>query len=93
MENNPTSSAMCRTCGSEIVETINDSNFHDGECGPCEYQRYTSQSDLLIALAKARGELISIKMFKDHRSNEYKRLARVLDLIDQSFAKAYGTTV
>jgi hypothetical protein len=30
----------CRTCGSEIVETINDSNFRDGECGPCEYQRY-----------------------------------------------------
>jgi hypothetical protein len=34
----------CKTCASEIVETINDSNFHEGECGPCEYQRYKGAS-------------------------------------------------
>lgn len=34
----------CKTCGSEIVETINDSNFREGECGPCEYQRYKDVS-------------------------------------------------
>lgn len=39
----------CRTCGSEIVETINESCFRDGECGPCEYRRYQSQADLLAA--------------------------------------------
>src|SRR5438270_7469073 len=39
----------CRTCGSEIVETINDSRFRDGECGPCEYERYRSQPELLRA--------------------------------------------
>ena len=37
----------CKTCGSEIVETINASNFREGECGPCEYQRYASQPALL----------------------------------------------
>src|SRR5712691_7143925 len=37
----------CRTCGSEIVWTINDSNFSEGECGACEYQRYKSQPGLL----------------------------------------------
>lgn len=34
----------CKTCASEIVETINDSNFREGECGPCEYQRYKGGS-------------------------------------------------
>jgi hypothetical protein len=34
---------LCKTCGSEIVETVNDSNFNDGECGPCEYERYKSR--------------------------------------------------
>src|SRR5436190_1950128 len=41
--------AICTTCGSEIVATINNSNFRDGECGPCEYNRYTSQAALLSA--------------------------------------------
>jgi hypothetical protein len=36
----------CKTCGSEIVETINESNLHDGECGPCECERYRSQPAL-----------------------------------------------
>jgi hypothetical protein len=45
----------CRTCGSEIVETINDSNFRDGECGPCEYHRYRTQPELL-ALVQALRE-------------------------------------
>ena len=40
----------CRTCGSAIVATINDSNFGDGECGACEYRRYRTQPDLIEAL-------------------------------------------
>jgi hypothetical protein len=35
----------CKTCGSEIVETVNDSNFHEGECGPCEYARYRGNNE------------------------------------------------
>jgi hypothetical protein len=42
----------CKTCGSEIAETINDTCFRDGECGPCEYQRYRSQP-VMLALAQA----------------------------------------
>ncbi|HZZ28994.1 MAG TPA: hypothetical protein VFE46_13415 [Pirellulales bacterium] len=40
----------CRTCGSEIVETVNDSVFRDGECDSCERVRYESQPDLVYAL-------------------------------------------
>ena len=50
MENTATSSAICTTCGSEIVETINDSNFNEGECGPCEYARYKLQPELYSVL-------------------------------------------
>ncbi len=50
-------SPHCKTCGSEIVETINDSCFNDGECGPCEYQRYRSQPDLLEACQIALEEI------------------------------------
>ena len=49
MATKKTSPAHCLTCGSEIVETINDSNFRQGECGPCEYQRYMACGDLIDA--------------------------------------------
>jgi hypothetical protein len=50
VENNvPT---LCKTCGSKIVEAVNESRFGDGECGRCEYRRYHSQPQLL-ADAKA----------------------------------------
>jgi hypothetical protein len=80
----------CGTCGSEIVSTINDSNFKEGECGPCEYQRYRSQPGLLTALSLARDAIVGVKMFKDRCSDEYKRLGRLLDRIDEAFTQAYG---
>jgi len=40
----------CKTCGSEIVETVNETFFRDCECGPCEYRRYRSQPALLAAI-------------------------------------------
>jgi len=33
----------CKTCDREITEAVNDTNFRDGECGPCEHARYLSQ--------------------------------------------------
>ncbi len=30
----------CKNCGSEIVEFSNEGVFDEGECGPCEYERY-----------------------------------------------------
>lgn len=56
----------CRNCGSEIVETINESNFRDGECGPCEYQRYRSQADLLKACedGTVKNQFLTHKAFR-----------------------------
>jgi hypothetical protein len=45
--------AHCTTCGSEIVATVNDGAFRYGECGGCEYQRYTTQPKLLEAAKEA----------------------------------------
>ena len=41
---------ICRTCGSEIVESVNDSVFGMGECDGCERQRYESQHVLIETL-------------------------------------------
>jgi hypothetical protein len=48
----------CRTCGSEIVESVNDGVFRGGECDACERLRYDSHSALLDAcrLALAYAE-------------------------------------
>lgn len=43
----------CKTCGSEIVATVNDGAFRDGECNGCEYERYRSQPQLLAAVREA----------------------------------------
>jgi hypothetical protein len=53
-----TSTALlhCRTCGSTIVDTVNDGVFCDGECGLCERARYESQPEIkanLIELIEA----------------------------------------
>lgn len=40
----------CETCGSEIVETVNDSVFGDGECDVCERARYESQPEIKACL-------------------------------------------
>lgn len=47
----------CTTCGSEIVATINDSHFNEGECGLCEYERYRSQPTFVEATTNALREL------------------------------------
>jgi hypothetical protein len=42
-------STHCKTCGSEIVDDINDSHSRKGECGPCEHERYRSSSPAPVA--------------------------------------------
>lgn len=49
-----------------------------------------SHEELLVALALARDTIVGVKMFKRRDSDDYKRLDRVLRLIDKAFAKAYG---
>ena len=41
--------ATCETCGSEIVETVNETFFREGQCGACEYARYAASGELLAA--------------------------------------------
>jgi predicted RNA-binding Zn-ribbon protein involved in translation (DUF1610 family) len=47
MATRSTAPARCTTCGSDIDDTVNGSNFGDGECGPCEERRYRSQREFL----------------------------------------------
>jgi hypothetical protein len=37
----------CKTCGSEIIEHVNDGVFSGGECDSCEWRRYETQPELL----------------------------------------------
>jgi hypothetical protein len=43
-----TETTHCTACGSEIVESVNESTFGDGECGPCECVRYRAARRLLV---------------------------------------------
>ena len=50
-----TGRSHCKSCGSEIVETINDSVFLDGEC-PCESRRYQAH-DGLVRIARSAANV------------------------------------
>lgn len=79
------SSEHCKTCGSEIVETVNDSNFRDGECGPCEHERYKSQAALLEAAKEALMILSEIQCdLEDDKGEDH-----CITLLDDSI-NAYG---
>jgi hypothetical protein len=66
----------CKTCGSEIVETSNNNNFNEGECGPCEYERYTLVPKLLAALQEAK-EYVELMLDSSGEDNgESKMLTR-----------------
>lgn len=71
----------CKTCGSEIVESVNDSAFRDGECGRCEYKRYRSQPELLAA-CRAMVSGIPDELMDTHLLNLVDRLKAAI--------KAYG---
>ena len=63
----------CRTCGGEIVATVNGSLFGDGECGPCEYRRYISQPALLDAAYISLGFVRSWEKEKGVRGPTFLR--------------------
>ena len=66
------SAPHCKTCGSEIIETINDSNFNEDECGPCEYQRYKSQPELLELVQAFRQECSDqIQQYRDDLEEDF----------------------
>ena len=80
---------VCKTCDSEIVETVNDSQFGDGECNGCEYLRYQTQP----ALAEALDELLEQTLDQDlacgielpEKENELRKKSL------SALAKAHGT--
>ncbi len=62
----------CKTCGSEVVVTINDTNFNEGECGPCEYRRYRSQSELLELVRAFRQDCSDqIQQYRDDLKEDF----------------------
>lgn len=78
----------CKTCESEIVETVNDSVFGDGECNECEYQRYRSQPDLLEALDYLLDQSLDQDLAYGIKFTEGEQQARKMAL--KAFAKADG---
>jgi predicted RNA-binding Zn-ribbon protein involved in translation (DUF1610 family) len=62
----------CKACGSEIVETINDANFNEGECGPCVYRCSQSQPELLALVQAFRQECADqIQQYRDDLKEDF----------------------
>ncbi len=76
----------CKTCGSEIVETVNDGIFREGECDACEYQRYQSQPDLLDAAYLALEEIQQWDQVMG--GSEDPRTQEAIEALKASIAKA-----
>ncbi len=81
----------CKTCDSEIVETVNDSLFRDGECNGCEYERYASQPKLLRACAAVARELESVSSAIPHGTAARRRCRRIGKRLMAAIAKARTT--
>jgi len=93
----------CKTCGSEIVVTMNDSNFNEGECGSCEYQRYTSQPSLLeLAQAFLLECSDQIRLYRDDLKEDFGDPDDLQEMVDcwkqrrdqcnAAITKAHGKT-
>jgi hypothetical protein len=81
----------CKTCGSEIVVTINDSAFDDGECGRCEYRRYRASQELYEAAVHATaclGDLVRDGNATDDDVEAYEELKRAVAYADEPLAQS-----
>jgi DNA-directed RNA polymerase subunit RPC12/RpoP len=82
----------CKTCGSEIVEFVNESNFKEGECGPCEYRRYMTSRELLdhlkgiVEMAKS----VSANWENGNLDIAVRNLDRIATAAEVAITKAYG---
>jgi hypothetical protein len=75
----------CKSCGSDMVMMMNDSNFQGGECGPCEYERYQTQPALLVAAKEALMILSEIQCDLEDDKGEAHCIALL-----ESAIQAYG---
>lgn len=78
----------CASCDSDIVPTINGSNFGEGECGPCEYRRYHSQPGLAKACEGATGLIVRDK--NDNESIDLDLYERAERACRSALRKAHG---
>jgi len=70
----------CKTCGSAIVATINDSVFGDGECNGCEYRRYKLQPEFAEALDRLLEQTVDQDLAYDIELTEGEKEARAKSL-------------
>jgi hypothetical protein len=81
--------SLCTWCGSEIVPSINDSHFAEGECGPCEYRRYHSQPGLVRACGAPTGLVGRDRAGRERVDlGRYRRAERACRY---AFSNAHGT--
>lgn len=82
----------CKTCGSEVVETVNDSAFRDGECGPCEFARYKSQPELLAHLENIieMSHSVAANWESGDLAAAVRNLDRIATAAELAITKAHG---
>ncbi len=70
------------------MESVNDGVFLEGECGPCEYQRYRTQPALLAALDCLLEQTVDMDLAFGIELTEGEALAREQAL--SAIGNAYG---
>jgi len=78
----------CRTCSSEIVNSVNDGVFRDGECEACEYHRYQTQPRLLEALDELLCQTVDMDLAHGIALTEGEEQARAKALAAIAEARA-----
>jgi hypothetical protein len=69
----------CKSCSSELVESVNESIFRSGECDGCERDRYESQPKLLKAVTAMRNRTESLD-YED--GDDYGRMKAMESALD-----------
>ncbi len=77
---------ICRTCQCEIVETVNDGVFGNGECACCERLRYETQPELLEALDRVLDVTLDMDLAFGNDLDEREAEAR--DMAIAAISKA-----
>lgn len=98
--NVPTRLPLCKTCGSEIEDSVNEGVFGNGECEHCERLRYETQPDLLklahTFLVTCEDRISLLKGDEDWRPDDEREdmighYTVLLDMCKTAIAKAEGT--
>jgi hypothetical protein len=66
----------CATCGNEIVFSVNDSHFREGECEACECRRYRTQPALVESLDYLLQQTVDMDLCDGIELTEGEKAAR-----------------